>query len=187
MNEKKPTLEKKQLLSYVSIFIIAPLLTFGIGSWLDRVFSLPRWPFFPLNLLGLAVILCGAVIGARSTRRLYYKGFGLPWGEASKRVRTTRLVTTGPYAHIRNPMTLGYSLLPCGMGLIFQSLGMAFFVPVLVLLINIVIIKLFEEPHLERRFGEEYRKYKEKTPFLIPKVGKLIRSLLNPSQEGDGS
>jgi protein-S-isoprenylcysteine O-methyltransferase Ste14 len=34
----------------------------------------------------------------------------------------------------------------------------------------LIYIKIVEEKELERRFGEEYRTYKEKTPFLIPKL-----------------
>jgi protein-S-isoprenylcysteine O-methyltransferase Ste14 len=30
-------------------------------------------------------------------------------------------------------------------------------------------VKLIEEKELEESYGEEYRKYKEKTPFLIPR------------------
>lgn len=56
------------------------------------------------------------------------------------------------------------------MGFLFQSLGMALFVPLLVLAIQIVIVKKREELNLERRFGDQYREYKRNTPFLIPNV-----------------
>ena len=33
----------------------------------------------------------------------------------------------------------------------------------------LIYIKMVEEKELEKRFGEEYRMYKRRTPFLIPK------------------
>ena len=179
MSENKPPINWRQLLFYASIFIIAPILTFIIGRWMDEILHLPKWPGYPSNLLGIGIIACGVVIGIKSTRQLYFKGSGLPWGEAKKEVQTTHLVTSGLYAHTRHPMTMGYSLLPCGMGLIFQSPGMTFGITILILLINISIIKVYEEPHLEERFGLEYLTYKEKTPFLIPR----IRALKQQSQK----
>jgi len=41
------------------------------------------------------------------------------------------------------------------------------------LLFSTTYIKLVEEKELEARFGEEYREYKRKTPFLIPKIWKI--------------
>ncbi|NIQ05125.1 MAG: isoprenylcysteine carboxylmethyltransferase family protein, partial [Candidatus Korarchaeota archaeon] len=61
-----------------------------------------------------------------------------------------RLVTTSLYACCRHPMTFGYSLLPCGMGILFRSLAMTFFIPVSLFSVMILWLKLREEPRLER-------------------------------------
>jgi len=39
------------------------------------------------------------------------------------------------------------------------------------LLFSTTYIKLVEEKEREARFGGEYKEYKRKTPFLIPKIG----------------
>jgi len=36
----------------------------------------------------------------------------------------------------------------------------------------VTYIKLIEEKELIERFGSEYLEYKQKTPFLIPRIGK---------------
>jgi len=36
--------------------------------------------------------------------------------------------------------------------------------------VHIYFLKYFEELELELRFGESYKEYKQKTPFLIPKL-----------------
>jgi protein-S-isoprenylcysteine O-methyltransferase Ste14 len=170
MSQTSPEIKPLSLGGYISIFIFAPVFTYFVGNWFDRVFRLVAWPLFPLNLFGLIIIVTGAVIGIRSTRELYHKGHGLPWGETNKKAQTNLLVTTGPYHYSRNPMVIGYSMLPCGMGIIFQSIGMSLGVTAIILIVNILIVKLVEEPNMEKRFGIEYQKYKEKTPFLVPTV-----------------
>jgi protein-S-isoprenylcysteine O-methyltransferase Ste14 len=117
-------------------------------------------------------------IGIKSTRLLYFKGQGLPWGEVNKQTQSKKLVTTGLYNCCRNPMTFGYSLLPCGMGILFRSLTMTFLVPAFVFVVMIIWLKLWEEPRLERRFGQVYREYKRQTPFLVPRFNLLMKDLV---------
>ena len=81
-------------------------------------------------------------------------------------------------------MVLGYSLLPFAMGLLLQSPGMALSITPLVLLLNVAIVKLREEPDLEKRFGDEYRRYREKTPFLVPEPGRLYRGFVTHGLSG---
>lgn len=166
----EPRVRPKQLLPYLSVFVIAPIVTFVLGRWLDEIVGLHGFPPLPLNLIiGFPVFFGGLAIGIKSTRELYKIGYGLPWGKLNGKSQTTRLVTNGVYEYCRNPMTLGYSLLPCGMGIMFKSLGMTFFIPAMIIAVAIVYVKVWEEPELEKRFGEDYREYKRKTPFLIPR------------------
>ncbi|UCD44952.1 MAG: isoprenylcysteine carboxylmethyltransferase family protein [Candidatus Bathyarchaeota archaeon] len=186
-DDEIPQIDKRQLSTYLLIFIVAPILTYAIGGWIDSTLSLPRFPPFPINLLvGFGVFFSGLAIGIKSTRRLYREGLGLPWGEAVRETRTSKLVTTGLYAYTRNPMVLGYSMLPCGMGILFRSLGMAIPITTIVLLVNIILVKTKEEPGLEERFGEEYRAYRRRTPFLIPRMGalpKVVSTLIGSDDE----
>ena len=178
MEKRSPPLRVNRLLSYFSIFIFFPVFTYFLGFWLDRTFNLQRFPPFPLNLLiGSFVFIVGLGIGIKSTRLLYLLGEGLPWGGVNVEDRTNRLVTTGLYAYTRNPMLLGYSMLPLGMGLMFQSIGMATLMPVVVLIINVILVKTREERRLGESFGEEYYEYKKRTPFLFPRPNKVISAL----------
>ncbi len=168
-------IKSKHVFFYTLIFILVPVMTFLIGRWLDRLLLLPAFPSFPFNLLfGFAVFFSGLALGIKSTRTLFKKGQGLPWGDLNVQSQSSRLVTSGPYAYVRNPMTLGYSLLPCGMGLMFQSLGMAVFISLITALVSSFWSKFREERNLERRFGETYVAYKRRTPFLFPKCGSLF-------------
>ncbi len=166
----EPRLRLKQLLPYLSIFVIAPIVTFVLGRYLDGITGLPEFPPFPLNLIGgFPVFFLGLSIGIKSTRELYRIGHGLPWGGLNGSSQSRRLVTNGVYAYCRNPMTLGYSMLPCGMGIMFRSPGMAILIPAMIIAVAVVYLKVWEEPDLERRFGRSYQEYKRRTPFLIPR------------------
>ena len=176
-----------QLVLYLAIFIVMPSVTFLVGRAVDSHLGLLRYPPLPWNLVvGLGVFLGGLWLGLKSTRLLYSVGGGLPWGEAKAEAKTSRLVTSGVYAYTRNPMIIGYTLLPFGMGVMFQSPGMALSISPFVLVANVLIVKLVEEPNLVARFGEEYLRYRERTPFLVPRPGALYRSLLS-SAEGRGA
>jgi len=176
--DRFPRLGWGAVTAYAFIFVAVPILTYLIGKYLDRTLLLPEFPPFPVNLaVGFGVFMFGLVIGIKSTRMLYLKGRGLPWGEVKRKAQSTRLVTTGIYACCRNPMTFGYSLLPCGMGIMFMSPAMTFLIPAIIFIVMIIWLKLWEEPRLERRFGQVYRDYKRKTPFLVPRFKPLMSDL----------
>ena len=176
--EKRVRMKRRHLLPYMLIFALVPIFTFLVGKYLDRIFLLGSFPQFPFNLIiGLSVFLLGLYIGIKSTRVVLKIGRGLPWGDFNGEAQSTYLVTQGLYAYTRNPMTIGYAALPCGMGLMFQSLSMATIVPALTLVATILWVKIKEEPALEKRFGEEYQEYKKRTPFLFPKPQQICSSL----------
>jgi protein-S-isoprenylcysteine O-methyltransferase Ste14 len=81
---------------------------------------------------------------------------------------TRKLVTSGLYAYIRNPMILGVFTGLIGETVLFQSLNIGIWAG-LFFVINTLYFILLEEPGLEKRFGEEYREYKENVPRWIPK------------------
>ena len=81
-----------------------------------------------------------------------------------------KLVTTGPYAYIRNPMLSGVFILLFGFGVLFNSISLVFIFTPLFILFNYVELKAIEEPELEKRLGENYLKYKKRIPMFIPKL-----------------
>jgi protein-S-isoprenylcysteine O-methyltransferase Ste14 len=82
---------------------------------------------------------------------------------------TKTLVVSGPYRYVRNPMISGVVSNLLGEALLFRSpalacWGAAFF------LVNAIYFPLAEEPGLERRFGDDYRRYKAAVPRWIPRL-----------------
>jgi protein-S-isoprenylcysteine O-methyltransferase Ste14 len=188
-SDSKPVKVKcKYLIPYIMIFIMVPFFTFYFGNFFDQVLSLAPFPQFPFNLIfGPLIFTLGLYIGIKSSRAILKVGRGLPWGDFNGETQSVRLVTQGPYAYTRNPTTIGYALLPCGMGLMFQSLSMAIIVPALTLSSTVLWVKIKEEPELEKRFGIEYQNYKKKTAFLIPKPCSLYSYLKNATTKSKTS
>lgn len=77
------------------------------------------------------------------------------------------LVTSGPYAYIRNPLYAGNFLLGLGWALMAGFGWCLFFIAAFICLYSLVIIPA-EERFLEGKFGEQYVKYKENTNALFP-------------------
>ena len=83
--------------------------------------------------------------------------------------QTKQIVQTDIYKRTRNPMSLGYYLWTLGLGFILASRLVTFVVLLGFIPAHVFFLKFFEELELELRFGEAYKQYKGKVPFLIPK------------------
>ncbi len=117
-----------------------------------------------LILAGLAAVAVGLSLGIPTTRMLFREGQGTlaPWDP------TRKLVVLGVYRRVRNPMITGVFCILLGEAAAFASTSLLTWF-VIFLVVNLIYIPLFEEPGLERRFGEEYREYKRNVPRWIPR------------------
>ncbi len=80
-----------------------------------------------------------------------------------------RLVVSGPYAHVRNPMILAGALVLAGESLVLHSWALGLWTAVFVTL-HTFYFPWIEERALERRFGPEYLAYHEQVPRWIPRL-----------------
>ena len=119
-------------------------------------------------IAGVVFIFSGLFFLAWSALSQWIIGKGTP----SPFVPTKELVVAGPYKLCRNPIQLGGILYYLGFGVFFDSLTAGLFCFLVGLIIGSVYHKFVEEKELSIRFGEEYRKYKERTPFLIPRLSR---------------
>lgn len=72
---------------------------------------------------------------------------------------TTTLVVHGPYQFTRNPMYFGLVCLYLGLALWFGIFWAVILLPAVIALVQHYVIAR-EEQYLERKFGEEYLRYK---------------------------
>ncbi len=115
-------------------------------------------------LLGVALIVGGFGLWLWTVRLFARLGGGTlaPWDPP----RT--LVVEGPYRHVRNPMIAAVLMVLAGEAALFGSLPLLIWFG-LFFLANYVGFQVYEEPGLERRFGEEYLVYKRNVPRWLPR------------------
>ncbi len=121
----------------------------------------------PLALLipGLAISFAGLVLLVVMVRMfiLIGKGTIMPWDP------TRRLITSGPYAFVRNPMILSVITIEVGEAIAFASPILAA-LAILFFVVNTAYFIYSEEPGLEKRFGGEYIEYKKNVPRWLPRI-----------------
>ncbi len=115
-------------------------------------------------LLGIALVVVGFALWLWTVRLFSRIGKGTlaPWNP------TRKLVVEGPYRHVRTPMITAVVAVLLGEASLFGSVGIlvwaaAFFS------VNYFWFLLGEEPGLERRFGDEYRAYRDAVPRWLPR------------------
>ena len=99
------------------------------------------------------------------TVRLFWsagEGTPAPWAPPKK------LVVLGPYRHVRNPMISSVLLMLASESLLLGCWYLAGWMSAF-FLVNVAYFGWVEEPELERRFGDDYRRYKANVPRWMPR------------------
>lgn len=178
INMNKAGLKKLALVipSSIIFFLIVPGISVIFGKRLDKALGLN--PINPSSLglvLATALLVIGGYYVLESIRILFIEGKGIPLGDLLPEEQTTELITTGIYSQTRNPMVFGYLFCLITLGIYLNSWSIAVAVPLLYITIWTIWLKAHEEPALEERFGDTYKKYREKTPYLVPRPWKRIK------------
>jgi protein-S-isoprenylcysteine O-methyltransferase Ste14 len=117
-----------------------------------------------IGIAGLVIALFGQGIRAGTIGLAY-----IIRGGKDHRVYAEELVTSGIYAHVRNPMYLGNAFLLAGLATASNSwLFVLVGVPI-ALAVHATIIAA-EENFLRKRFGAQYEAYCARVPRLLPKL-----------------
>lgn len=90
------------------------------------------------------------------------KVWGIPGEHKSK--QQERLVTSGVFKYSRNPIYVGIVMIFLGFSVAFRSWLVVLRIPLFIYLYR---SSLIEEKLLMKKFGEEYKKYKKKTPRFL--------------------
>lgn len=126
----------------------------------------PVWFKDPLSWYQLVswILLGGSVLVAILGFYLYYH-HGKP---ADGMERTTKLITSGLYRHIRHPLYL--SLILGGFGVMMKDLNWQSLITAFVNLLALYLTARVEEREMIKRFGKEYVSYMGRTKMFIPYI-----------------
>jgi protein-S-isoprenylcysteine O-methyltransferase Ste14 len=131
----------------------------AIGWLAGRIYPLP-WPGLddlPARLIGYGLGAAGIALVAWALVTLYRAGTTVRPDHGAD-----RLVTDGPFRYRRHPVYMGDVLILLGLAELTHNIWFAILAPVFALAVfRLAIVP--EERHLEERFGQAYRDYKERT------------------------
>ncbi len=117
-------------------------------------------------LAGLPFAAAGLILMFRTMWLFAAKGGGgtpAPWEPINN------FIVLGPYRYVRNPMLIGVNLFLTAEAILLQSIPIFLWMAAFVIL-NTIYFTLFEEPQLEKRFGQAYANYKRHVPRWIPRL-----------------
>ena len=132
----------------------------------DRMLDFPELIPAPLNIaVAVPILAIGLFLMIWSILQFVrVNGTPVPFNPPPK------LVTTGPYAHVRNPMLTGVFILLFGLGVLLRSISLVSIFTPLFILFNVWELKAVEERELEKRLGRDYVEYRKRTSMFIPRV-----------------
>ena len=147
----------------IVVFFLFVVLFVVVSLVVDKFLGLPK--LFPTSvniIVSMPILTIGLFLMLWSILHfIKVKGTPVPFNPPPK------LVTTGPYAYIRNPMLTGVFILLLGLGSLLQSVSLVFIFTPLFILLNVLELKTIEEPELKKRLGKEYIEYKKMVPMFI--------------------
>jgi protein-S-isoprenylcysteine O-methyltransferase Ste14 len=167
MTAAPPMTRASATLGSLLFLLLAPGTVAGVIPWWichwsfahqGLAYDLMRWAGGPVILLGLALLLaCFA--------QFAWQGMGTPAPVAP----TQRLVVSGAYRRVRNPMYLAVLALILGQALLFGNARVAAYGLAVFVLFHTFVIT-YEEPKLRASFPHEYARFFAAVPRWIPRL-----------------
>ncbi len=137
------------------------LLPWLLGYWRFH-HPLPYWP--AAQAAGGLLIAAGLVPVAQAFTE-FIQADGTPVPVASP----PRLVVSGFYRYVRNPIYVGFLAILAGQALLFGSPGLLEYTAV-AWCIGAAAVRFYEEPTLARKFGTAYQDYRRNVRAWIPRL-----------------
>ncbi|HLV98742.1 MAG TPA: isoprenylcysteine carboxylmethyltransferase family protein [Ktedonobacterales bacterium] len=148
-------------------FVIAPLVLAGYVPW-----WVTQWEFQPAffgvdltRILGGILIIVGAPGIMDSFARFALEGLGTPAPIAPPQ----KLVVTGLYCYVRNPIYIALVAVILGQALLFGDLRLLWYGALLWIFFHVVVV-IYEEPTLKETFGTEFESFRTHVPRWIPRL-----------------
>jgi len=141
---------------------VAVLVPWWLSHW---QLGPPLLGVVALRWLGVVSIAAGLPVLLDSFARFALQGLGTPAPVAPP----SRLVVTGLYRHVRNPMYVAVVSLILGQGLLLGSVTLLEYGGVVWLAFHL-FVRVYEEPTLRATFGADYDRFCARVPRWIPRL-----------------
>lgn len=130
-------------------------------------------PSFNLGIfryLGVLLFILGGLLSLWCVVLFVVQGLGTPNPYSPPK----KLVVSGPYRYIRNPMAFGVIVMLVGCVIFFQSFSILIYTILFIIGIHLFII-CYEERRLSVLFGNVYREYKHDVSRWFPKISQFCK------------
>ncbi|MBI4516949.1 MAG: isoprenylcysteine carboxylmethyltransferase family protein [Deltaproteobacteria bacterium] len=153
----------KSLLNACLFFLLFMVALPWAAHWLlPAAIALPGW----LRAGGGGLFFFGGVVVWAVCLDLFSRrGRGTPFPLDAPRL----LVTSGPFAWVRNPIMAAELSVIWGEALYVAGVGLALYAALCTLAAHLGVV-LIEEPELRARFGESYDAYCRRVPRWLPRL-----------------
>ncbi|MGH2376726.1 MAG: methyltransferase family protein [bacterium] len=147
--------------------VLVPGTVIVIVPWLlsDWKLAEPFFGWMGIRWIGLALVTLGLPVVGEAMVRFVRDGLGTP----APILPPERLVVSGPYRYVRNPMYIGVISMVVGQALIFGSRAVLVYALCVAAAFHAFVL-WYEEPTLHRRFGAEYEAYRREVHRWRPRV-----------------
>lgn len=150
----------------IVFLMLAPGIVAGVIPWLITRWQIP-WPspwLWPIAIVAGVVILSGIAVLLDAFIR-----FARADGTPAPPLPTAHLVVVGPYRYVRNPMYVAVLAIILGQALLFASWATVLYAAIAFVAVLLFVLS-YEQPTLEREYGEEYREYRRNVRGWMPRL-----------------
>jgi protein-S-isoprenylcysteine O-methyltransferase Ste14 len=157
----KPTTDHPEVAIFPPVIPLVTLVLSIALQWLTPLGWLAMADPLVRMLCGAAIVAIGAFITVSGRQALVRSGTAV-----NPLHPTTALVTAGIFGWKRNPLYVGVSFALCGVALIFALDWLPLLLIPACLLMHFAVVRR-EERYLERKFGDEFRRYTSHVPRYV--------------------
>jgi protein-S-isoprenylcysteine O-methyltransferase Ste14 len=151
-----------RVFAFIRTLIIAPLFVW-LWTWL-----FPRWLGVPMHVVhpeAWIVVAIGGLLAGWCAFAFGLRGLGTPAPFDPPR----RLVVSGLYRFVRNPMYVGMGILLIGEAWLIGRIEIIYEALIALALVSVFVI-VYEEPTLRAKFGDDYIDYCRNVRRWIPRL-----------------
>jgi len=151
-----------------AIFLFVAPGTFAafIPWWMSRWRMQASFPgVMAVRGIGILFIATGSIFVLDAFVRFALQGIGTP----APVFPTRRLVISGSYRYVRNPMYIAVVSIILGQALLFANIQL-FIYGLCFWLLTHLFVRLYEEPTLRKSFPEDYAAFAAHVPRWIPRL-----------------
>ena len=118
-----------------------------------------------VQIVGLITIWCGAVLAIWCTILMFLFGKGTPLVTSAPQ----KIMNRNIYSYVRHPMMWALMIVVWGEALMYGQSILLIWLIALARILYLIVVN-YEEPQLERRFGESWKEYCQEVPRWFPRL-----------------